>query len=326
MAFTEWILNGRDLHHLKVLILDHNFSNRTKHRLKVIENLTIILEAFPIEKLSLVGGPDEKTALRADLVPLILSLTNNVSLSELNMTGNLAGDSLAFAIAKVIQVNRVLTSIDLDRNNLTILGLKRLHQALERNTTLLKMPLPYVDLNNLAERLTEKTLPELQKLLSQIQMRLALNNGRIGKPKEIAVSSQLTAEVIADYNATDPRVLSLQKGKMVKIISIVSKEWWKVEYESQIGLAPANHLRLPSQKKQKRQVSKSESTRIDLDQKLKVPKMDDDTRIGIQEGRGVLKTTGILDEKGTVKGIHEKKEKEAQQKSFENKFEGLQME
>lgn len=328
-------MNGRDLQNLTTLIIDGNFLTRSKNRPKVIENLGTVLEAFPIEMLSLVSDI-EKNALRSELVPLILSLIDNSRLTEINITGNLVGDPLAFAFAKVLQSNKTLKTIFFDRNNLTFSGLRRLEWALDRNETLMKMPLPYYDLNVVADRLTDKSVQELEKTLVHIQTKLAANGGKSKKEKEKGnILSNVVAEVIADYTATDPRVLSLVKGKSVQVISAVSKEWWKVEYEGQIGLAPSNHLRLPSQKKtnrkppsressgESRSLLHQESTRIDLDPKLKVPKMDLDTKLGIQEARSGLKQTNIIDEKGTVKGIHEAKLEKQELKRNENKFEGF---
>jgi hypothetical protein len=98
-----------------------------------------------LEKLSLTGG-GHLNHLKEDLVPFVLSLMANESLTHLDISRNEAGDNLAVALSKVLQTNNTLRRIDWDRNGITLVGFRAINYGLARNSCLTSMSHPNWDL------------------------------------------------------------------------------------------------------------------------------------------------------------------------------------
>jgi hypothetical protein len=117
---------------------------KIKNKGVAINTLGSILDSRPIRKLKIQGGTNSR--LKGDLINLILGIINNKTIEELDVMGHQCGDSLALVLGKVLQHNKVLSTLYWDDNTTTLNGLKVFKIGLERNSSLRKMPLPLLDM------------------------------------------------------------------------------------------------------------------------------------------------------------------------------------
>lgn len=75
----------------------------------------------PLESLQLAGGPNSR--LKEKIVPFISALGLNKRISEIDVSGHSFGDKGAITLAKTLEINHVITSIQWDDNNTGITGL-----------------------------------------------------------------------------------------------------------------------------------------------------------------------------------------------------------
>jgi hypothetical protein len=90
--------------------------------------------ACALEALS-VRGDGRLRGARDSLLPLLLSLAG-ASLRELDVRSNAFGDDGAAALARALQANSALRRLAIDDNGITLVGFRRLLDALGRNFTL----------------------------------------------------------------------------------------------------------------------------------------------------------------------------------------------
>ncbi|WAR11979.1 CARL1-like protein, partial [Mya arenaria] len=89
-----------------------------------------------VESLSLA---DSK--LKDSMNMIINALGSNMSLTEIDISGNQMGDLGARMLSKALQINNKLRTIVWDKNNTTCLGFEDVALALEKSYTLHKMPI-----------------------------------------------------------------------------------------------------------------------------------------------------------------------------------------
>ncbi len=91
---------------------------------------------------------DTKNQFKDDIVPFIFSLMTNETLTSVNLSSNAIGNAVCIAFSKVVQSNQNLTEIRFDDNNITsINSLRKFEAAFVRNKCVIKMALPWRDLN-----------------------------------------------------------------------------------------------------------------------------------------------------------------------------------
>jgi len=92
---------------------------------------------------------------------------------NLDVSGNAMGDIGTIGLAKALQVDESLRRIAIDRNGVTLRGLEWIKLALSRNSTLLNMEIPHIDIE--LERNDEKRL-KMWTTMSDIEKILWKNN------------------------------------------------------------------------------------------------------------------------------------------------------
>eukprot|EP01114_Cavostelium_apophysatum_P007694 TRINITY_DN1984_c0_g2_i1.p1 TRINITY_DN1984_c0_g2~~TRINITY_DN1984_c0_g2_i1.p1 ORF type:complete len:861 (-),score=245.93 TRINITY_DN1984_c0_g2_i1:206-2788(-) len=66
------------------------------------------------------------------------------------------------------------------------------------------------------------------------------------EPQKRPSSTPREPTVLHEYVSADPRILSISKGKPVKIVDKnIGKGWWKVEFEGKTGYFPAAYINVP---------------------------------------------------------------------------------
>eukprot|EP00026_Physarum_polycephalum_P003167 Phypoly_transcript_03177.p1 GENE.Phypoly_transcript_03177~~Phypoly_transcript_03177.p1 ORF type:complete len:811 (+),score=167.67 Phypoly_transcript_03177:73-2505(+) len=205
------ILTGSDpqpLLKLKTLTLDRNIAlldrgPANKRHLKGhgIKALTKLISQksnllCPIETLKFSATTN--TRLRYEILPIITALATNETITDLDITGHYAGDDLAVALGRALQVNHTLRTLYIDENQVSVVGLEFKKKKKKKNFTLTRMPIPVIDISDqlkmaentaglqqLRERLrlpTDTTQANLQarsqQLVGEIQSYVAANNVR----------------------------------------------------------------------------------------------------------------------------------------------------
>ena len=95
--------------------------------------------------LHIRGDASLGTHLKDALVPFLLGIADNLTLTELDVSGHAFGDVGACALARALQVNPTLTALRADHNHIGLLGFSNLALALRHNRTLRQFPLPLND-------------------------------------------------------------------------------------------------------------------------------------------------------------------------------------
>ncbi|XP_026273496.1 F-actin-uncapping protein LRRC16A isoform X3 [Frankliniella occidentalis] len=129
---------------IKHLNIGRNMANmKAKHIVTVMEAVVQMLQEEDCV-LQTLNISDSK--LKSDLFNLINALGSNQCLQSIDISGNMMGDGGARLLAKALQINCRLRSIQYDRNNITLPGYCDLAYALESNYTVRYMPVPLMDL------------------------------------------------------------------------------------------------------------------------------------------------------------------------------------
>lgn len=149
---------------LKYLNLGQNMKQRSSSA--IMEALVQLLseENSHLESISLA-----ESKLKHDIIPLLDALGTNETLTELDISGNQIGDEGARILAKALQINTKLRTLDWDKNGTTYRGFADIAAALESNHTLLSMPMPLHDAAQSLKPQTEQHLRKIEKLLLRNQ-------------------------------------------------------------------------------------------------------------------------------------------------------------
>jgi len=151
---------------LRALDLSNNLEKPSKQRLESFRAMITYVSQSPLEKLVMQGNP--KSPLKGDICPLIFSLMNNKCLRHLDVTGNQAGNTLALALSKALQVNKTLQTLRWDDNGVTLPGYIMLRSGLQKNKTLIYMATPSNDIGNAIAGTKEKGQFSLTDVLKDI--------------------------------------------------------------------------------------------------------------------------------------------------------------
>jgi len=94
---------------------------------------------------------------------------SNKTLEVLDISGNQSGDSLAVALAKMLQHNRTIHTLFWDCNEISVTGLKSILLGLQRNHSIKHMPLPLLDLASILkkENVDTEAVEELTKKIQR---------------------------------------------------------------------------------------------------------------------------------------------------------------
>jgi Ran GTPase-activating protein (RanGAP) involved in mRNA processing and transport len=84
--------------------------------------------------------------LKSEINNVINALGSNQCLQTLDITGNQMGDVGARLLAKALQINTRLKTINLDRNGISIQGYTDITYALQSNYAMRYIPFPTYDL------------------------------------------------------------------------------------------------------------------------------------------------------------------------------------
>ena len=164
VTLLPWIRMSKSLKHLS---LGRNFSLlKSKTQLKAaLEGVVQLIEDEDcnIESLSLA---DSK--LKYNVESVINAVGSNGSLTELDISGNYMGDLGARWLSKTLQINNKLKTIIWDRNGTTFQGFEDIAEALEKNYTLKKMPVPLNDICG-QQKHPERTEAAIQKIEALLQ-------------------------------------------------------------------------------------------------------------------------------------------------------------
>ena len=150
------------------LNLSRNMTNvKSKHFPTITEAIVQLLqdEETAVQKLNLCD-----CKLKAELGNVINALGSNQCLQHLDITGNLMGDSGARLLAKALQINTRLRTINLDRNQISLQGYTDITYALNSNYAMRHIPFPTFDLQSAIKTQPERVdaiIHRMQELLQR---------------------------------------------------------------------------------------------------------------------------------------------------------------
>ncbi|XP_069037318.1 capping protein, Arp2/3 and myosin-I linker protein 2 isoform X2 [Lepisosteus oculatus] len=148
---------------IRHLALGKNFTMKSRALTDVLHRIVQLIqeEECPLESLSVA---DSK--LKTGTTVLINALGSNTSLTKIDISGNLIGDTGAKMLAKALQINTKLRTLIWDKNNVTASGFLDVANAMEKNYTLRSMAIPMSDVSQAYRSSPEKTEEALQKIQS----------------------------------------------------------------------------------------------------------------------------------------------------------------
>ncbi|MBN3317867.1 CARL3 protein, partial [Atractosteus spatula] len=148
---------------IRHLALGKNFTMKSRALTDVLHRIVQLIqeEECPLESLSVA---DSK--LKTGTTVLINALGSNTSLTKIDISGNLIGDTGAKMLAKALQINTKLRTLIWDKNNVTGSGFLDVANAMEKNYTLHSMAIPMSDVSQAYRSSPEKTEEALQKIQS----------------------------------------------------------------------------------------------------------------------------------------------------------------
>jgi len=101
--------------------------------------------------------------LKEDILPIIMELASNKTITELNISGHMVGNSLGMFLGKALTTNTTLKTILWDDNQTTLSGFMKVVNGLRTNATLTRMVTPSNDVST-AFQSNPKDLKELSKI------------------------------------------------------------------------------------------------------------------------------------------------------------------
>ena len=108
--------------------------------------------------------------LKSEINNVINALGSNQSLQTLDISGNHMGDVGARLLAKALQINTRLRTINLDRNGISLQGYTDITYALQSNYSMRHIPFPTFDLQNAIKTHPERVdtiIHRMQELLQR---------------------------------------------------------------------------------------------------------------------------------------------------------------
>lgn len=94
-----------------------------------------------------VAATDRALQMRLELIPLLMDLATNQSITALDVSGQGLEYSGCVAVSKMLQMNKHLQRLVMDDNGIDLPSLRALQSGIARNPTLTEMPLPINDLS-----------------------------------------------------------------------------------------------------------------------------------------------------------------------------------
>eukprot|EP01105_Mastigella_eilhardi_P023063 TRINITY_DN576_c0_g1_i11.p1 TRINITY_DN576_c0_g1~~TRINITY_DN576_c0_g1_i11.p1 ORF type:complete len:748 (-),score=177.39 TRINITY_DN576_c0_g1_i11:2053-4296(-) len=123
-------------------------------------------------ELDLTAHP--RTPISKGFLPVLAFAFEHKTLTSLNISGHGIGDACATALARMVQSNTTMRSLQWDENGTTLNGLQLFNMGFQRNHTIVSMPSPIFDLAKEIGK-SQSTAEEVQRILAEISAHLALN-------------------------------------------------------------------------------------------------------------------------------------------------------
>jgi len=206
MALVDSLKNNLSL---SVLNISNNFEKPSKQRTESIRSLINYLNAQScgVDTLHVTGS--SRSQLKNDLVPLIFSMMANKTLKTLDVTGNQAGNTLALALSKMLQVNRTLESLTWDDNGTTIGGFLMFKQGLLKNKILRHMPLPSVDIHEYMNRAKDSDIEKITKDIQEILFK-NVTSRRLLEEEEQEDTTTSNSQINLERSVSSPNMMRSQ--------------------------------------------------------------------------------------------------------------------
>ncbi|XP_021349128.1 F-actin-uncapping protein LRRC16A-like isoform X11 [Mizuhopecten yessoensis] len=164
ISLLNWIGNNRALKHLAI---GRNFDHIRPRNLPGVLDAIVQLIQDEDSHLASLSLADSK--LKGSIATILNSLGSNLTLVEIDISGNNMGDFGARMLSKALQINTKLRTIMWDKNATTVQGFEDIAGALEKNYTLKKMPTPINDAGPALKQHPERTESALQKIEMLLQ-------------------------------------------------------------------------------------------------------------------------------------------------------------
>jgi len=179
-----------------------------KSRSAAIQAVSNLLASVPISSFNMKGS--SKSALKTDLVDIVLGLLNNNTLRHLDVSGHQAGDKFANAISKCLQHNHTLDSLLLDGNAISVRGLRLYKMGFERNGNIKHFPLPLTDIAKL-HKADDQT--------SSLTGKSAVNADMLAGVRDMCIKIQkIVTENAITFDTSHVQILDAEEAEMDDMI------------------------------------------------------------------------------------------------------------
>ncbi|CAF1992841.1 unnamed protein product [Rotaria magnacalcarata] len=174
---------------LKSLHIGKNFTNiKPKNLPRIMIALKDLVEYSKLEFLSIADS-----RLRENVADILLPLTDNTSITTLDIRGNTMGDAGVRALTYVLQINRHLHTIFYDRNLLSLNNFEDIVNALQENNVIQYLPVPITDII-LMKTSEKERMEKLQSLMVKLDS-LCLRNQQRDKNSSSTDSCLVTTTI-----------------------------------------------------------------------------------------------------------------------------------
>eukprot|EP00057_Strongylocentrotus_purpuratus_P027145 XP_011681619.1 PREDICTED: leucine-rich repeat-containing protein 16A [Strongylocentrotus purpuratus] len=165
VSLVAWMGQNRSLESVD-LSQNMNPNSKKADREKVVVALEEMIQNpdLPLHTIQLANN-----RFRLETQQLINALGSNTTLLSVDLSGNEMKDIGARLLAKALQINNKLQVVVIDNNSIGVQGFQDLAQAMERNFTMKKIPIPTSDMIASMGRNHEKTETAIQKIQEYLQ-------------------------------------------------------------------------------------------------------------------------------------------------------------
>eukprot|EP00002_Diphylleia_rotans_P002955 TRINITY_DN11958_c0_g1_i1.p1 TRINITY_DN11958_c0_g1~~TRINITY_DN11958_c0_g1_i1.p1 ORF type:complete len:932 (+),score=161.63 TRINITY_DN11958_c0_g1_i1:69-2864(+) len=158
---------------LQRLYLSGNYKYQGKMN-RAIECITQYIKmCVGLRTLSLSGTPSHQW--KTDIIPIVDALPHNRCLTDLDLSSNMSGDAIMFALSRGLSSNKFLKILHLDKNNISHRGFQELHRGLQYNWTLKMIPTPLSDISRILKDAEKEASSKFKSVFRDIEKLLWRN-------------------------------------------------------------------------------------------------------------------------------------------------------
>ena len=162
---------------LRSLNISGCFRADKRPRLEAIHALEKLVNSdCPLEALYIAGGQKTAQQIGKFLPQLLQAFRTNKTIATLDVSAHAAGPRGALAMSKLLMINKTLTDIRMEQNNIGVNGLSVLAQSLKASHSVVSFPLPIIDIASMLSGSSSAVQKKIHTLCVEIEKSVISNN------------------------------------------------------------------------------------------------------------------------------------------------------